>query len=155
VRIEVGSALKRDIRVIRVLVDGAPMPRAENRSNEVFHGVARTRHPSFLAPSEQVSDDGRFCLRASLPLVIEMIAAFLYSSWYWLGSAAGRAEVSGTLTAMVLLLQSPGSDQQVPNCLQASFIPLRLSSKTLYSGPVWVNLGGVTLLILWRRRSAG
>ena len=73
VRVEVGTALKRGVRVIPALVEGASMPQASQLPEDLSRWPAATRstssHDRFRADSERLIDSvGEVLEAASLPV---------------------------------------------------------------------------------------
>jgi len=107
VRIEVASALKRDIPVIPVLVDGAGLPAAEELPEDirplVFRQAARVSHESFASDMDRIERDllallrPRRRIRLLLPAALVAVAALLMSAYLIYGPTG--------------LLREPGQSQ--------------------------------------------
>ena len=109
VRIEIEAALKREVRVIPVLVDGAPMPKANDLPESLRKLARRQRieisHTSFDADVERLTDVlGSIDWRRVYPTAARIAAECV----------AGRAKVSGGfalgLIAATALVSSRGGD---------------------------------------------
>ncbi len=76
VRIEIAAALDRDIRVIPVLVDGAPMPRStelpENLKPLARRNALQVNHHSFNADARRLISQLELALKAAEDLKASM-----------------------------------------------------------------------------------